>query len=265
LRHYIRGGRLRRLRVRLSLAALYLDDQLKAALVRRADGVIGVSRSILSIYAGAGLVPHGRGHVVHSLPPASVTGASADRVVARACFGLPEGPLVLYVGKLSLGKGFPVLVEMARQVIARRPDTVFAAVGSGPPAADPGPVRLLGNRPHADVETLYELADVVVHPAVWPEPLSRVPLEAAAAGRPVVAARTGGTPEAVEHEATGLLVEPNDPTALAAMVERLLADPALARTLGRRAADTLGERFAADRLVDSLLEAYARPKLGGAR
>jgi glycosyltransferase involved in cell wall biosynthesis len=265
LRHYIRGGRLRRLRVRLSVALLYLDARLKAAVVRRADGVIGVSRSILDIYTAAGRVPRGRGHVVHSLPPAAPARPPAERTGARARFGLPEGPLVLYVGKLSLGKGFPVLAETARRVTAHRPGTVFAAVGAGPPAADPGPVRLLGSRPHEDVETLYELADVVVHPAVWPEPFSRVPLEAAAASRPVVAARTGGTPEAVEDKETGLLVEPGDAAALADAVERLLADRPLARALGRRAAEVVAERFAADRLVDRLLEVYARMVAGGAR
>ena len=255
LDHYVGGGRLRRLRVRASLALLYLDARLKQALIRRVDGVIGVSQSILDIYAAAGRIPAGHAHAVHNLPPAAPAGPAAD----RATFGLPEGPLALYVGKLSLGKGFPVFVAAAREVAASQPQACFAAVGAGAGAHDAGPVRLLGSRPHADVEALYALADVVVQPAMWPEPFSRVPLEAAAAGRPVVATRVGGNAEAVEDEVTGLLVEPNDPRALARAIARLLADPARARALGRNAARRVPERFGGDRVVDALLAAYGPP------
>lgn len=254
---YVRGGALRRLRVRCSVGALYLDAWVKRVLVRRVDGVTAVSKSLLDIYARAGRVRSATGHVVYNLPPPTGR-AEPDRTRGLADFGLPERPLVLYVGKRSPGKGFPILVEAARITAARVPEACFVVVGEGPPDSRDGGdnMRLLGSRPHADVERLYALADVVVHPAVWPEPFSRVPLEAAAFGKPVVGTRIGGTPEAVEDERTGLLVDRSDPQALAKAVERLLRDPGLGRSLGERAAEFVGQTFSADRVVEDLLRVY---------
>jgi glycosyltransferase involved in cell wall biosynthesis len=167
---------------------------------------------------------------------------------------LPDGLLVLYAGKRSLGKGFPVFVEAARSLVARYPGVAFAAAGPGDRVM-PAPVHLLGSRPHAEMRALYDLADVVVQPAVWPEPFSRVPLEAAAAGKPVVATRVGGMAEAVEDRITGLLVEPADPGALARGIAELLADEPLRRKLGRQAALGLA-RFAPDRIADQLVAIY---------
>jgi glycosyltransferase involved in cell wall biosynthesis len=256
---YIRSGSLRRLRIRASLAVLYLDAWLKRAIVRRVDGVTAVSQSLLDIYARAGRLRPERGHVVYNLPPPKGD-AGLDHARGRADFGLPPGPLVLYVGKCSPGKGYPVFAEAARLVRARMPAACFAVAGDGPPEwLPPAPdVHLLGRRSHAEVEQLYALADVVVHPAVWPEPFSRVPLEAAAFARPVVGTRIGGTPEAVEDEATGLLVERSDAGALAGAVERLLADQDLRVSLGRQASETVTRKFSDDRIVDDLLRAYGQ-------
>ncbi len=107
-----------------------------------------------------------------------------------------------------------------------------------------------------DVEQAPAHGGNASHPAVWPEPFSRVPLEAAAFAKPVIGTRIGGTPEAVDDKSTGLLVERSDPDALARAIEDLLADPDLRRALGRRAAETVAAKFSDDRIVDELLRAY---------
>ena len=258
LDRYVPGGPWRRRRVRLSLALLYLDARLKGALLRRADGVIGVSKAILDIFERAGRIPAGRGHVVYNLPPSMPAGITSDRTRRLAEFGLPDRPTVLFVGKTSFGKGFPVFVEAARLVTARVPEASFVAVGervsSGPDES--APVTTLGSRSHAEVEALYALAEIVVHPAVWPEPFSRVPLEAASFSRPVIGTRIGGTPEAIDDEVTGVLVQRNDPGALAGEIQRLLADPTRGERMGREAAITVARKFSAERVVEQLLAAY---------
>jgi len=259
LDHYVGKGLLRRARVRASLALLYLDARFKNALVRRVRWVLGVSASILDIYRRAGRIRPEQGRVVYNLPPEVDAHASpVDRARVLASFGLPDRPLVLYVGKLSLGKGFPVFVEAAVVVAALRPGTVFVAVGAGPaPVSRAGvDLRCLGIRSHEEVEALYAVADVVVHPAVWPEPFSRVPLEAAAFGKPLVGTRIGGTPEAVEDKRTALLVERDDPQALAHAVAQLLGDAALRRSLGAGARALVAERFAPAVVVDGLRAVY---------
>lgn len=256
---YVRGSALRRLWIRGALGFLYLDAWLKGALVRRVDGVTAVSRSLLDIYARADRLRAGSGHVVYNLPPPP-SGAAPDPGRGRADFGLPPGPLVLYVGKCSPGKGYPVFAEAARIVKTRRPEACFAVAGEGPPGWMPrsADVHFLGSRPHAEVERLYALAEMVVHPAVWPEPFSRVPLEAAAFARPVVGTRIGGTPEAVDDGSTGLLVERSDAPALARAVEELLADPERRLALGRQASETVRRKFSDERIVDDLLAAYGK-------
>ena len=64
-----------------------------------------------------------------------------------------------------------------------------------------------------------------------------------AAGTPVIASAVSGIPELVEHEVNGLLVEPDDPEALADTLLRLHEDPALSRTLADSGRETVEQRF----------------------
>ena len=66
---------------------------------------------------------------------------------------------------------------------------------------------------HNNVESFMAIFDITVVPSVE-EPLGLVAIESLAAGTPVVAANTGGLPEIVQHEKTGLLVPPSDSDAL---------------------------------------------------
>ena len=260
---YIGPGSWRRARIRISLAALYVDAWLKGWLVRRARRVLGVSASILGIYRQAARIRPEQASVVYNLPPAVPAPATpSDRARARDAFGLPDRPIVLYVGKLSPGKGFPVFVEAARRIAAERPETVFVVVGDGaPPGASAGvDLRCLGPRPGSEVAALYAVAEVVVDPAVWPEPFSRVLLEAGAFGKPVVGTSIGGTPEAVRDGETGILVERGDPEALARAVLRLLGDDRLRQRLGENAQRFVTEHFSPREVVGALLEAYAETR-----
>jgi glycosyltransferase involved in cell wall biosynthesis len=81
-------------------------------------------------------------------------------------------------------------------------------------------------------------------------------VEAMAAGRPVVATRVGGVPEVVIDGETGLLVEPENPGALAAAVRRLLADPALAARMGQAGRRRAREVFSARRMADLTAAMY---------
>lgn len=74
-------------------------------------------------------------------------------------------------------------------------------------------------------------AAVVVLPS-WYEERGRIPLEAMAAGTPVVASRTGGIPSTVSDGVNGLLVPPRSPERLAAAIDRLLWDGSLAAAMG---------------------------------
>jgi len=240
----------------VSLLAAWLDHLVQRRALRGAARVIGVSDGILRAYPPR-LVDRRRARVVHSLPPAVSPAGEGDAAAARARFGLGEAPVVLHAGKRSPGKGTPVLLAALDAISRAVPGVRFVFAGKG---ELPLPVRddviSLGSVPQSTLFALYRAADVVVAPAVWPEPLSRVLLEAMRLGRPVVATRVGGTPEIVEDGVTGLLVPKNDPVALAEAVAGLLRDPARRHRMGQAAVARATGLFDEDRLVDGLLDVY---------
>jgi glycosyltransferase involved in cell wall biosynthesis len=269
LRHYFPGeGGLRRGAHGARLLLGWLDHLLLNAALRRVNGVIGVSAGILAPYPER-LIPGHRRRVVLSPPPSGRTPAgplpdTAESAATRERLGIPAGPLVLYAGKHSLGKGTVVLVQALEAIRAAVPDVQFAFAGKDQAALPAGAdVHAVGELPQRTLFALYLAADVVVVPSIWPEPLSRVLLESMRFGRPVVATAVGGTAEAVEHGVTGLLVPRRDPAALAAAVVELLRDPARRTRMGAAAAARAATVFDESRLAPSLVEAYeslvARP------
>jgi glycosyltransferase involved in cell wall biosynthesis len=157
-----------------------------------------------------------------------------------------EPPHVLYVGRLSEEKGVLELLE-ATEGIPR------VIVGDGPlrPRV-PGALGFIGP---SKLGPYYERAAVVVCPSRR-EGYGIAAREAMAYGRPVVAAAVGGLLDAVEDGVTGLVVPPNDPPALRAAIDRLLADRALRERLGRAAREHARERFSWERATLETLAAY---------
>jgi glycosyltransferase involved in cell wall biosynthesis len=260
LDHYIGGGRLRRTAVRLNLALLYADARLKNLVLRRLDGLIGVSAGLLEIYLRAGRGRRDRARVVYTPSPDVSPVPDADVRQIRANHGLDGRIAIVYVGKVSIGKGGPVFLSAAERVARARPDAVFLITGDNRPTATGADVRWLGRVTHDSMHTLYRAADLVVVPSVGPEALSRVPLEAAAAGRPTVGTRAGGIPEEIVDGETGLVVERDDPEVLAKAILRLVENEELRLRLGENARLFVAKRFGPDAVVDTLLAAYAEAR-----
>ncbi len=251
---YIKDPR-RRLRSKLAFLYFWLDSRFKQRFLRRVDVVIGVSSGILDIYRRSGLLDKvARVHTVYNIPPLFPPPAPAEVEALRGRLGLAGRRVVLYVGKFSPGKGTADLVAASGKVVWEVPDAIFLFVGSGTLDATGSHIHLLGSLPNREVLSLYSLADVVVVPSVIPDALSRVILEAMAAGRPVVATRVGGTPELVIDGKTGILVERGDPDGLARALVALLCDEELRGELGtagrRHVADLCGREGNLDRLLE---------------
>ena len=100
------------------------------------------------------------------------------------------------------------------------------------------------------VETLNQ-ASLMVYTSRL-EPFGLAPLEANACGLPVVAVAEGGVRETIAHEVNGLLVDA-DPEAIAAGIDRLLNQPALARNMGESAAELARQKWSLDRAIDRLV------------
>jgi PEP-CTERM/exosortase A-associated glycosyltransferase len=170
---------------------------------------------------------------------------------ARRALGLPEGPLVGFVGSLYRYEGIDLLVDAAALLRRRRPEIRFVVVGGGMEeealrvrAARAGlgaGFQFVGRVPHREVERYYAALDVLAYPrramrlTELVTPLK--PLEAMAQGRIVLASDVGGHRELIADGRTGRLFAPEDPAALASAIERTIDErgawPAL-RAAARR-------------------------------
>ena len=228
---------------------------LKRATIAQADAVIAVSAAIARDLRGR--APELERTRVEVIPnPVDVAGIRAVSDV-----GAPplDGPYAVYAGKLAINKGSAKLIPTLERAGLRWP---LVVVGDGPErgrveaAARRGgyDVRFTGWLPRPDVLRWLRHAAVLIFPSQWGEPLSRVLLEAATLGVPTAAMETGGTPEIVVNEETGLLSATVD--GLAGDVTRLCRDVGLRERLGAAARARVDALFASPAVVQRVEALY---------
>jgi glycosyltransferase involved in cell wall biosynthesis len=119
-------------------------------------------------------------------------------------------------------------------------------------------VTFLGMVPNADlIKNWYYDCDVFVFPSVCNEGFGIPPIEAMAAGTPVVATRSGAIVETVRDGETGYLVPKYDPRSLADAILKLLGNDALREAMGRAGRQWVVEQFTWDHIADDMRERYA--------
>jgi len=146
---------------------------------------------------------------------------------------LPKEDYLLFVGDLSRDKGIEVLLRAYVDLVNPPPLVLIGRKCADTPAEFPRNVIFLNSWPHEAVMAAWRRSSIALAPSAWPEPFGLVVIEAMAAGRPVIASRTGGLPDIVVDGETGLLVPPGDPDALRQALERLLADRELRERMGQ--------------------------------
>ncbi|ROP60488.1 glycosyltransferase family 4 protein [Curtobacterium sp. PhB115] len=239
-----------------------------------------VSNAMASAWHDAGAPTDSIRIVPNGVDTDAFPAASAAQVHdARAALGIDDAtPTVLYYGRLSRSKGVLALLEAWGRVLAtaadRLPHTVPAApdpvrrlpllVLAGalyPEEADAvhqaiaalpdGSVLLAPERD--DVVPLLHAADLVVAPSIEPEGFGRVVVEAMSAGRPVVAAASGGTGEILSGEWARFTVDPADPDALAKKLLDTLDEAVHDPSLGERCREWVGAHYGREPHVSALL------------
>jgi glycosyltransferase involved in cell wall biosynthesis len=183
---------------------------------------------------------------------------------------------VLGVGRLVEKKGFDVLVEAIGLLADEGVPLEAVIVGHDAPLEPEvrpslerriaelgldGRVRLLPSMTQAELYDEYRRASAFCLPCRVAgsgdrDGIPNVMVEAMACGLPVVGTEVSGIPELVVSGRNGLLVPPDDPTAVAAALTRLYREPDLARGLGAEAEATVRERFDGDELVRELAELF---------
>jgi glycosyltransferase involved in cell wall biosynthesis len=164
---------------------------------------------------------------------------------------------IVYAGRLSEEKGVRVLIEAAHRTKSR-----IVAIGEGPlagelQAAAPPNVLFRGPLPRAAVRERIAAAEALVVPSVCYEGSPMVIAEAFAAATPVVASRIGALEGLVEDGRTGLHAQPGDAADLAQTLDRIAADKAAARLMGRRARALYEAEWSPRANVAALMRVYA--------
>ena len=200
-----------------------LGDRVALAALRRADAVRVVSGYTERLVREVGLAPAGSFPAFMDLDP----------FLAQPPAPLPVRPQALFVGVLEPYKGIDVLAEAWRLA---RPDASLRIVGSGSRASivEDLDVRWDRSLTSAEVARALDESTVLVLPS-RSEGMGRVVVEAQCRGRAVIGSRVGGIPDLVRDGENGLLVEPEDPEALAEALRRVLSDGELAARLGAEA------------------------------
>jgi len=221
--------------------------------LRRAARVVAVAGSLAR--TAAALAPE-IGPRLTVIP----NGVEPDRFAAGPAFPHPRR-YVLAVARLSHEKGIDVLLDAFAALRSADVDLVVAGDGPERPrlAAQcealglESRVHFLGGVDFEHVPALYRGAALVACPSRW-EGLPLVCLEAMASGRAVVATAVDGTPDAVVDGASGVLVPPEEPAALARAIDAILGKPGWAEQLGARGVELVRERFDWRRIAARYLE-----------
>ena len=232
----------------------------------RAAAVTAPSENLLERSRGLGAreplvaIPYGADVDELTADPGAVDALRAELHIP------PDHVVVAGIGRFVVMKGFPYLIDAMTHARRQRPDLHLVLVGDGDLRGElEAQVRALNASSYvtfpgmADRETLrayLALADIVVVPSVHThghlDGLPNVALEAMAAGKPLVASRVGGLPQLVRDRENGMLVDEQDPDAIASAIVELADDASLRARLGASAQ----EEIRADRSWDVVAERF---------
>ncbi len=184
-----------------------------------------------------------------------------------------EPPVFLMAGRIAFFKGFHVAIESARLLRDRRPDLPWVLHIVGDPddndfhGGEPGSVYLarlktkvaecglesrvafLGKRNRAELQELLRRATAFISASNCGEAFANTIIECLANGTPILVSRDGSALEVVTDQESGLAFDPEDASELAALMERILTEPGLARRLAVQGARVIQERYTLDRVL----------------
>jgi glycosyltransferase involved in cell wall biosynthesis len=246
------------------------------ALHRSARRVICVSHAIRAYYGGAEDPRFEVVYVGSGLHARLKLHDDAELLAARRQWGLqPEDVVIGYMGRLVEGKGPADLITAVEGLAPEFPHLRLLVVGTG--RGQQGDVEAQlhqqvierGLTPivrfagfQSDEALYYRLFDIFVLSSRYREAMPTSAIQAMMAETPVVATATGGTPEVVIDDETGLLIPPNDPRAMAAALRRLLSDAALIQRLTSEARRRVTEHHR-EEVVTKRVESIYSSVLGG--
>jgi glycogen(starch) synthase len=227
-------------------------------LAHRASGVLANSRFMVREIVSGFELPVERTHLIpNGIDPSWWSTGELPGTRER---------LVFTWGRVQYEKGFQVLARAMSRLRTRVPGVqcIIGGRGSYLPELQSqvdlegvsDMVELAGFLPDDQLRDIVHRAGCVVIPSLY-EPFGIVALEALAGGAPLVVARTGGLAELVDGTGAGLLFEPGNAAELAACIEMILSDDALAAEMRKHGAELLADRYSWQAIAGATTSVYA--------
>lgn len=224
-----------------------------------ADIIIGCSKYITSNIIKAAPEFKNKCHTVYN----GVNLKTFNKIPIKEQYNFP---VILFVGRIVKQKGLHVLIQAFKEVLEMYPLARLYIIGAAKAtsrfkknsylnylktlsAGIKDNVYFAGHLPNKSLATYYAFADVFVCPSIWEEPFGMVITEAMACGCAVVASNTGGIPEVVGD--TGILVDPNNVSALKSAIIRILNNPQQKIAYGSKARKRAEDLFSWENIAKS--------------
>jgi glycosyltransferase involved in cell wall biosynthesis len=201
---------------------------------------------------------HVKPNFVHSIVPADDP-VPLDPAIAVAV----ASPFVLFVGRLSIEKGLPIVIEAYRQnpTLPR-----LNIVGDGPERAMleqqvmtaglAAQVQFLGYQPKVVIQQLMQQAMALIFPSIWYEGFPLTIAEAFSCGLPPIVSRLGSMAEIIQDNENGLHFTPGDPADLAVKIQQITENPEQREKLGAAAQRSYEQYYTAEKNHAQLMAIY---------
>lgn len=210
-----------------------------------ANGLVTNSEYTRSLIRELG-IPDDKVLVVYPCPAIRPPKTTVETYDVLSKYGLGSKRIILSVGRLVKRKGVDTVIEALPKLYEQFKDIMYVVVGNGPELNSLGKrvaelnlqniVRFVGEVSNEDLIKFYSVAEMFVMPSRKigsdVEGFGIVYLEANLFGLPVIGGNSGGVPEAILHERTGLLVDPENAEQIYSGIRDLLSNKDWAQTLG---------------------------------
>jgi glycosyltransferase involved in cell wall biosynthesis len=246
----------------------YIFMVLRRLFLKKADKIICVSKYVRNILFQTLKINKSKLATLYNIPEYhkfEITSPSQRNL--RQEYGLSEEYFIVgYVGRITFEKGIEYLINALVDVVKITDRIKLVIAGDGNKKTELQElvkelklnkyVIFTGFIAHEDISSFYGLCDVVVLPSIWNEPLSRVLIESFYFNKPVIATRTGGTPEIIKDGENGLLVEPKNSDQIADKILFLYQNPEIHKRIQENAKDYSNRYLNSTELTKQFIKMY---------
>lgn len=215
-----------------------LNTFVLAFFMKKADKFVCVSNYVANVYFNNGYDKKKMVTIYNPVPMVKIDRTEIPKEIKTKIN--KHRYAILYAGKLSLGKGANLLINAAKEIINKRNDVLFIFAGKMyyPIKKIKSEQLLFLNQVNPNLLLkIMSLVDIVCIPSIWPEPLSRVAIEALFLGKPILSSNVGGLKELVSNK-NGWLFKPNKKD-LTIKINEALKDRQKLKNLGQSSERTL--------------------------